>query len=159
MVALGTLMSATWILAVNSWMQTPQGFEINDVGQFVPADWWAIVFNPSFPYRLVHMVLAAYLTTALVVGAVGGLHLIRRTSPLRAGTMFSMAMWMLTFVAPLQIFVGDMHGLNTLEHQPVKVMAMEGHYQSHPDGAPRAEERLEGNWWVSNCRSRWSSCH
>lgn len=136
MVAFGTLMSATWILAVNSWMQTPQGFEINDVGQFVPADWWAIVFNPSFPYRLVHMVLAAYLTTALVVGAVGGLHLIRRTSPLRAGTMFSMAMWMLTFVAPLQIFVGDMHGLNTLEHQPVKVMAMEGHYQSHPDGAP-----------------------
>src|SRR5690606_21743759 len=88
------------------------------------------------PYRLVHMVLAAYLTTVLVVGAVGGLHLIRRTSPLRAGTMFSMAMWMLTFVAPLQIFVGDMHGLNTLEHQPVKVMAMEGHYQSHPDGAP-----------------------
>lgn len=136
MVAFGTLMSATWILAVNSWMQTPQGFEINDVGQFVPADWWAIVFNPSFPYRLVHMVLAAYLTTALVVGAVGGLHLIRKTSPLRAGTMFSMAMWMLTFVAPLQIFVGDMHGLNTLEHQPVKVMAMEGHYQSHPDGAP-----------------------
>jgi cytochrome d ubiquinol oxidase subunit I len=136
MVAFGTLMSATWILAVNSWMQTPQGFEINEVGQYVPADWWAIIFNPSFPYRLVHMVLAAYLTTALVVGAVGALHLIRRTSPLRAGTMFSMAMWMLTFVAPLQILVGDMHGLNTLEHQPVKIMAMEGHYESHPDGAP-----------------------
>ena len=136
MVAFGTLMSATWILAVNSWMQTPQGFGMNDVGQFIPLDWWAIIFNPSFPYRLVHMVLAAYLTTALVVGAVGALHLIRRTSPLRAGKMFSMAMWMLTIVAPLQIFVGDMHGLNTLEHQPTKVMAMEGHYESHPDGAP-----------------------
>ncbi|MBA4785759.1 MULTISPECIES: cytochrome ubiquinol oxidase subunit I [Pseudorhizobium] len=136
MVAFGTLMSATWILAVNSWMQTPQGFGMNDVGQFIPLDWWAIIFNPSFPYRLVHMVLAAYLTTALVVGAVGALHLIRRTSPLRAGKMFSMAMWMLMIVAPLQIFVGDMHGLNTLEHQPTKVMAMEGHYESHPDGAP-----------------------
>ncbi|MFN7103763.1 MAG: cytochrome ubiquinol oxidase subunit I [Pseudorhizobium sp.] len=136
MVAFGTLMSATWILSVNSWMQTPQGFGMNDVGQFIPLDWWAIVFNPSFPYRLLHMVLAAYLTTALVVGAVGALHLIRRTSPLRAGTMFSMAMWMLTIVAPLQIFAGDLHGLNTLEHQPVKVMAMEGHYESHPNGAP-----------------------
>lgn len=72
LVALGTLASATWILSVNSWMQTPAGFAINDVGQFVPEDWWAIVFNPSFPYRLVHMVLAAYLTTALVVGGVGG---------------------------------------------------------------------------------------
>jgi cytochrome d ubiquinol oxidase subunit I len=136
MVAFGTLMSATWILAVNSWMQTPQGFGMNEAGQFIPLDWWAIVFNPSFPYRLVHMVLAAYLTTALVVGAVGALHLIRRTSPLRAGTMFSMAMWMLTIVAPLQILAGDMHGLNTLEYQPTKVMAMEGHYESHPDGAP-----------------------
>jgi len=89
MVAFGTLMSATWILSVNSWMQTPvnswmqtpAGFGINEVGQFVPEDWWAIVFNPSFPYRLVHMVLAAFLTTALVVGAVGGLHLLRWIAP------------------------------------------------------------------------------
>jgi len=136
MVALGTLMSAIWILAVNSWMQTPAGFAMNDAGQYVPADWWAIIFNPSFPYRLVHMVLAAYLTTALVVGAVGAYHLLRRTSPLRSGTMFSMAMWMLTIVAPVQIIAGDLHGLNTLEYQPVKVMAMEGHYRSYPDGAP-----------------------
>ncbi|MEN9896189.1 MAG: hypothetical protein RIR97_2041 [Pseudomonadota bacterium] len=136
MVAVGTLMSATWILAVNSWMQTPQGFSINDKGQFVPEDWWAIIFNPSFPYRLVHMVLAAYLTTALVVGAVGAWHLIRKTAPKRAKTMFSMAMGMITVVAPLQIIAGDLHGLNTLEHQPVKIMAMEGHYESHPDGAP-----------------------
>ena len=136
MVALGTLISATWILSVNSWMQTPAGFAINDVGQFVPVDWWAIVFNPSFPYRLTHMVIAAYLTTAFVVGGVGAYHLLRRTSPARAGTMFSMAMWMAAIVAPIQIAVGDAHGLNTLEHQPAKVMAMEGHFDSHPEGAP-----------------------
>lgn len=136
MVAFGTLMSATWILSVNSWMQTPQGYSINEVGQFVPEDWWAIVFNPSFPYRLLHMVLAAYLTTALVVGAVGAWHLLRDRADAPARRMFSMAMWMLVVVAPIQILAGDMHGLNTLEHQPAKVMAMEGHYDSHPDGAP-----------------------
>ncbi|UWR90901.1 cytochrome ubiquinol oxidase subunit I [Phaeobacter inhibens] len=136
MVAFGTLMSATWILSVNSWMQTPAGYSINEVGQFVPEDWWQIVFNPSFPYRLVHMVLAAFLTTALVVGGVGALHLLRDKTDAAARRMFSMAMWMLVVVAPLQIFAGDMHGLNTLEHQPAKVMAMEGHYDSHPEGAP-----------------------
>ncbi len=77
MVALGTFISAFWILSVNSWMQTPAGYAINDVGQFVPRDWWAVIFNPSFPYRLVHMVLAAYLTTAFVVGARRRLHLLR----------------------------------------------------------------------------------
>lgn len=136
MVAFGTLISATWILSVNSWMQTPAGFAMNAEGQFVPTDWWAIVFNPSFPYRLVHMVIAAYLTTAFVVGAVGAWHLLKGTAPRRSGKMFSMAMWMAAIVAPIQIFAGDMHGLNTLEHQPVKVMAMEGHFDSHPDGAP-----------------------
>ena len=136
MVAFGTLMSATWILSVNSWMQTPAGFSMNDAGQFIPEDWWQIVFNPSFPYRLVHMVLAAFLTTALVVGAVGAVHLIRNKADKEARRMFSMAMWMLVIVTPLQIVAGDMHGLNTLEHQPAKVMAMEGHYDSHPDGAP-----------------------
>jgi len=136
MVAFGTLMSATWILSVNSWMQTPAGFSINEAGQFVPEDWLAIVFNPSFPYRLVHMVLAAYLTTAFVVGAVGAYHLLKnRTNP-EARKMFSMAMWMAVIVAPIQVVAGDFHGLNTLEHQPAKVMAMEGHYQSYPDGAP-----------------------
>jgi len=136
MVAFGTLMSATWILSVNSWMQTPAGYSISENGQFYPEDWWAIVFNPSFPYRLVHMVLAAYLTTALVVGAVGSWHLLRDSVDAAAGKMFSMAMWMLLVVAPLQVVVGDAHGLNTLEHQPVKIMAMEGHYDSHPEGAP-----------------------
>ena len=136
MVAVGTLASATWILSVNSWMQTPVGYSINEVGQFIPEDWWQIVFNPSFPYRLVHMVMAAYLTTALVVGGVGALHLLRDKADIAARKMFSMAMWMLIIVAPLQIVAGDLHGLNTLEHQPAKVMAMEGHYDSHPEGAP-----------------------
>lgn len=136
MVAFGTLMSATWILSVNSWMQTPVGFEMNDVGQFVPTDWWQIVFNPSFPYRLVHMVLAAFLTTAFVVAGVGGWHLLRNNKHVASRRMFSMGMWMAIVVTPLQIIAGDFHGLNTMEHQPAKVMAMEGHYDSHPDGAP-----------------------
>ncbi len=130
MVAIGTLFSAFWILSVNSWMHTPQGYAINDVGQFIPADWWAVVFNPSFPYRLVHMVLAAYLTTAFVVGGVGAWHLLKDSRDLGARIMFSMAMWMAVLVAPLQIVVGDFHGLNTLEHQPAKVAAMEGHYET-----------------------------
>ncbi|WP_328595989.1 cytochrome ubiquinol oxidase subunit I [Aureimonas psammosilenae] len=136
MVAVGTFASAFWILSVNSWMQTPQGHGINEAGQFVPLDWWAIVFNPSFPYRLVHMLIAAYLTTALVVGAVGAWHLLRERENKGARKMFSMAMWMLAVATPLQILVGDAHGLNTLEHQPAKVMAMEGHFESHPNGAP-----------------------
>jgi cytochrome d ubiquinol oxidase subunit I len=136
MVATGTLISAFWILSANSWMQTPAGYAINADGQFVAADWLEVIFNPSFPYRLVHMVLAAYLTTALVVGAVGAYHLMRDQRLAGARVMFSMAMWMATVVAPIQILAGDQHGLNTLEHQPAKVMAMEGHYQSHPDGAP-----------------------
>jgi cytochrome d ubiquinol oxidase subunit I len=104
-------------------------------GQFLPGESWAdIIFNPSFPYRLVHTVIAAYLTTALVVGGVGAWHLLRDSTNKHARTMFSMAMWMAALVAPVQIVVGDLHGLNTLEHQPAKVMAMEGHYESHPEG-------------------------
>ena len=95
MVAIGTLGSAFWILSVNSWMQTPQGHAINDAGQFVPVDWWAIVFNPSFPYRLVHMVLAAYLTTALVVGATAAWHLMQDGAHPAARKMFAMAMGMI----------------------------------------------------------------
>ena len=137
MVAFGTFASAFWILSVNSWMQTPTGYAINDVGQYISAgSWLAIIFNPSFPYRLMHTVSAAYLTTAFIVGGVGAWHLLKDRANPRARIMFSMAMWMAVIVAPVQIFLGDMHGLNTLEHQPAKVMAMEGHYQSHPDGAP-----------------------
>ena len=137
MVALGTFVSAFWILSVNSWMQTPTGFEMAANGQILPGEsWWDIVFNPSFPYRLVHTVMAAYLTTAFVVGGVGAWHLLKDRTNLHARKMFSMAMWMAAIVTPLQIFAGDLHGLNTLEHQPQKVMAMEGHFDSHPDGAP-----------------------
>lgn len=137
MVALGTLISATWILSVNSWMHTPVGFEMGANGQFLPGpSWWDIVFNPSFPYRLMHTVTASYLTVALVVGGVGAWHLLKDRANLHARKMFSMAMWMAALVAPVQIFLGDLHGLNTLEHQPQKVMAMEGHFDSHPEGAP-----------------------
>lgn len=146
MVALGTLLSAFWILSANSWMQTPAGYTLNAAGQFVPEDWWAIVFNPSFPYRFAHMVLAAYLATAFVVGGVGAWHLLRNRAQRDARVMFSMAMWMATLVAPLQILVGDLHGLNTAEHQPMKVAAMEAHFETRRGqplfllGIPDAEE-------------------
>ena len=137
MVALGTLLSAFWILAANSWMHTPAGYAINADGQFVPAGSWIdVIFTASFPYRLAHTVTASYLTTALAVGAVGAWHLLRRRDTPEVRTMFSMAMWMAALVAPLQIVIGDLHGLNTEEHQPVKISAIEGHYDSYPDGAP-----------------------
>jgi cytochrome bd ubiquinol oxidase subunit I len=135
MVAVGTLFSAFWILSVNSWMHTPAGYALNDVGQYVPADWWAAIFNPSFPYRLVHMVLAAYLTTAFAVGGAAAWLLLRDRYDAAARLMFSMSMWMALIVAPIQIFAGDQHGLNTLEHQPAKIAAMEGHYETRR-GAP-----------------------
>jgi cytochrome bd ubiquinol oxidase subunit I len=135
MVALGTFMSAFWILSVNSWMQTPDGYGLNHAGQFVPRDWWAVIFNPSFPYRLAHMLLAAYLTTAFIVGGTGALHLLRDATQPASRIMFSMAMWMAALVAPLQIVAGDLHGLNTLEHQPAKIAAMEGDFETRA-GAP-----------------------
>jgi cytochrome d ubiquinol oxidase subunit I len=130
MVAFGTFISAFWILAANSWMQTPAGYAINEAGQFVPKDWLEVIFNPSFPYRLVHMVLAAYLTTAFVVGAVGALHLLRDSKDAASRVMFSMAMGMATLVAPLQIAAGDAHGLNTLQYQPAKIAALEGDFET-----------------------------
>lgn len=135
MVAIGTLISAFWILSVNSWMHTPAGFSINDAGQYVPENWFEVVFNPSFPYRLVHMVLAAYLTTAFAVGAAGAYHLLRDKRNAAARVMFSMALWMAALVTPLQIAAGDLHGLNTFEHQPAKIAAMEGHFATQR-GAP-----------------------
>lgn len=129
MVALGTLISSFWILAANSWMHTPAGFAMRD-GRFMPVDWFAVIFNPSFPYRLVHMVLAAYLTTAFVVGAVGAWHLLRDRYDQPARVMFSMAMWMAALVAPIQLVAGDMHGLNTLKRQPAKIAAIEGHWET-----------------------------
>lgn len=162
MVALGTFVSAFWILSVNSWMHTPAGHLLGANGQFLPGDsWLAIIFNPSFPYRLVHTVLAAYLTTAFIVGGVGAFHLLKDRTNKAAQVMFSMAMWMAALVTPVQIFAGDLHGLNTLEHQPAKVMAMEGHYESHPDGAPLylfgipndREQRLEYAVGIPNLSS------
>ncbi|MCB1389382.1 MAG: cytochrome ubiquinol oxidase subunit I [Rhodobacteraceae bacterium] len=135
-VAFGTLLSAFWILAANSWMQTPAGFAVDADGRFLPVDWWAIVFNPSMPYRVVHMVLAAYLTTAFLVGGVGGWHLLRdRADPL-ARRMLSMAYGMILVVAPMQILAGDLHGLNTLEHQPAKLAAIEGHWENQSGNVP-----------------------
>ena len=130
MVAAGTLASAFWILSVNSWMQTPAGYAINEAGQFVPEDWFEIVFNPSFPYRLVHMVFAAYLTTALVIAGTGAFHLLRNNENQPVRKMFSMALWFIAIIAPLQILAGDQHGLNTYEHQPAKVAALEGHFKT-----------------------------
>lgn len=136
MVAAGTLLSAFWILSANSWMQTPAGYALNEAGQYVPADWWAVIFNPSFPYRFVHMVLAAYLTTAFAVGGVGAWHLLRDPQDRPARIMFSMAMWMALAVAPLQVVAGDLHGVNTLAHQPAKIAAIEGHWEARQEGAP-----------------------
>lgn len=135
MVALGTLVSAFWILSANSWMQTPSGFSVDAQGRFLPEDWWKIVFNPSFPLRFVHMVVACYLTTALVVGAAGAWRLLRGDRSRETRLMFSMAMWMTTLLAPAQLVVGDLHGLVTFEHQPAKIAAMEGHFETQR-GAP-----------------------
>lgn len=134
MVALGTLMSTFWILASNSWMQTPQGFSIEN-GHVIPQDWMAIIFNPSFPYRLFHMSIAAFLSSAMFVGASAAWHLLRGNDTPAIRKMFSMAMWMALIVAPIQAVVGDMHGLNTLEHQPVKIAAIEGHWENAPGEA------------------------
>jgi cytochrome bd ubiquinol oxidase subunit I len=129
MVAFGTLLSSFWILAVNSWMQTPAGYEIID-WRFFPVDWWAIIFNPSFPYRLAHTVTGFYVTTALVVTGVGAF-VIRRGHAVPEGrVMLSMALWLLTALVPLQITLGDLHGLNTAEHQPAKLAAMEGLWET-----------------------------
>lgn len=132
MVAIGTLISTFWILASNSWMQTPQGHEIID-GRVIPVDWFAVVFNPSFPFRLAHMSIAAFVATAFFVGASAAWHLLRGRNTPAIRRMFSMAMWMALIVAPVQAFVGDMHGLNTLEHQPAKIAAIEGHWENKGD--------------------------
>lgn len=136
MVAVGTCISMFWILSSNSWMQTPQGFSIEN-GIIVPQDWMAIVFNPSFPYRLLHMAAAAFLVSALLVASTAAWHLLQGRRDALVKTSFSMALWMLLVLAPLQIFIGDLHGLNTLEHQPAKLAAIEGHWETnHDEGMP-----------------------
>ncbi|MCA6220100.1 cytochrome ubiquinol oxidase subunit I [Photorhabdus antumapuensis] len=134
MVALGTLISTFWILASNSWMQTPQGHEIIN-NQVVPVDWLAVIFNPSFPYRLAHMSTAAFLASAFFVAASAAWHLLKGNDSTAMKKMLSMSMWMILIIAPLQALIGDAHGLNTLEHQPAKVAAMEGHWENLPGEA------------------------
>ena len=134
-VAAGTLISAFWILSANSWMQTPQGIRVGQDGLLYPTNWLQVIFNPSFPYRFVHMVTAAYLTTAFTVAGIGAFYLWRGRYLQQARVMFGMAMIMAVFVAPLQLLFGDLHGLNTFEYQPAKVAAMEGIWETKR-GAP-----------------------
>jgi cytochrome bd ubiquinol oxidase subunit I len=129
MVALGTLFSSFWILAANSWMQTPAGYEIVD-GRFFPRDWLAVVFNPSLPYRLGHTVVGFFVTTSFVVTGIAA-YLIRRGQAVdEARVMLSMTLWLLTVLVPLQILLGDQHGLNTREHQPAKLAAIEARWDT-----------------------------
>jgi cytochrome d ubiquinol oxidase subunit I len=129
LVALGALASAFWILAANSWMQTPSGFTIAG-GKFQIKDWASAIFNPSFPYRFAHMVTAAYIAGTFVVIGVTGFYLWRGRHREFARAGFSLAMWMAVVLTPLQIFLGDLHGRNTLQYQPIKVAAMEGDWDS-----------------------------
>src|SRR5262245_3460841 len=126
-------MSAFWILSANSWMQTPAGHEMRG-GIAYPADWLAIVFNPSFPYRFAHMLNAAYLTTAFVVLAVGARYLVAGRHIDEARTMLRMAIGLAAILAPLQVLIGDQHGLSTLKHQPMKLAAMEAHWDGSRPG-------------------------
>jgi cytochrome d ubiquinol oxidase subunit I len=134
-VATGTLISAFWILSANSWMQTPQGFRVGADGLLYPTGWLQVIFNPSFPFRFVHMVTAAYLTTAFTVAGIGAFYLWRKRHVPQARVMFGMAMIMAVFVAPMQLLFGDLHGLNTFKYQPAKVAAMEGLWETK-SGAP-----------------------
>jgi cytochrome bd ubiquinol oxidase subunit I len=129
MVAIGTSFSAFWILALNSWMQTPQGFEIID-GQLHATDWWAIIFNPSFPYRFTHMMIASGLTAAFLVAGISAFQLLRNPRFESARRMMRLGIFVAAVLIPVQIFVGDLHGLNTLEHQPAKIAAIEGIWET-----------------------------
>ena len=130
MVALGTVISAFWILSANSFMQTPAGFSVDDMGVLHVADWWQVIFNPSFPYRFAHMVAAAYLTTAFIVAGIGAWYILRDRSVPHGRIMLGMALSLLVWLAPLQLVIGDLHGLNTLEYQPAKIAALEAHWDT-----------------------------
>lgn len=134
LVALGTTMSAFWILSLNSWMQTPAGFEIVN-GEFMPTDWMAIVFNPSFPYRLAHKLLASGLTASFLIAGLCAWQLLKGSATHGTHKAMRTAVFAAALIAPVQVFVGDLHGLNTLEHQPAKIAAMEGIWETER-GAP-----------------------
>ncbi|MBB3017190.1 cytochrome d ubiquinol oxidase subunit I [Microvirga lupini] len=133
MVALGTLISAFWILSANSWMQTPDGFAIEN-GKAVPVDWFKVVFNPSFPLRYAHMVLGCYLTTAFAVAGMSAWMLLRHPHDAPEAKLagsrrsMSMALWFATIFVPVQILIGDLHGLGVLKYQPTKLAAIEGNW-------------------------------
>ena len=129
LVAFGTTMSAFWILVLNSWMHTPAGFEMRD-GVAYATDWWAIVFNPSMPYRLTHMLLASGLTAAFLVAGLSAWRWLKGDRAPAVLASLKTGVFVAAALIPLQIFAGDMHGLNTLEHQPAKVAAMEGHWET-----------------------------
>lgn len=136
LVAIGTLVSAFWILSANSWMHTPAGHAIVD-GRAIPTDWWAVVFNPSFPYRFAHMVVASFLATGFAVAGMAAVALRRRPGDAGARRSLAMALGLAAVLAPLQVLIGDLHGLNTAEHQPAKLAAMEGHWRNQgTDGVP-----------------------
>jgi cytochrome d ubiquinol oxidase subunit I len=132
-VAVGTALSAFWILSANSWMQTPAGYVMAG-GVAYPRDWFAIVFNPSFPYRLAHMLNASLLTGGFVVLAVGARYLLADRNVEESRTMLRMAILLTAVLAPLQLLIGDQHGLNTLAHQPTKIAAMEAHWDGSKPG-------------------------
>ena len=134
MVALGTLVSTFWIISANSWMHTPTGYKIVN-GTFEAADWLSIVFNPSFPVRLAHMTLAAFITTCFVIGGVSAIYLLKDRHREGATLMLKLAVGFAAITVPLQILVGDLHGLKVHEHQPVKLAAIEGHWETQR-GAP-----------------------
>lgn len=133
-VAIGTTLSAFWILSLNSWMQTPTGFEMRD-GIAYPTDWFAVIFNPSFPYRLAHMLLASGLTASFMIIGVSCYRLLKGDDKQAPKLTLKVAVIVAAILSPLQAFVGDLHGLNTLEHQPQKIAAMEGVWQTEK-GAP-----------------------
>jgi cytochrome bd ubiquinol oxidase subunit I len=149
-VAVGTTLSAFWILAANSWMHTPVGHVMRD-GVAVPADWLAVIFNPSFIYRLTHMLNASFLTAGFVVLAVGARHLLANRHVEEAQTMVRMGVGLAVILAPLQLFLGDQHGLNTLAHQPIKVAAMEAHWDGSKPGDFHIfawpDDKAERNWF------------
>lgn len=133
-VAIGTSLSAFWILALNSWMQTPQGFEMIN-GVAYPTDWWAIIFNPSFPYRLTHMLIASGLTASFLVAGITAYRILKGDNKKAPTKTLKISLTAAMILTTLQIYVGDLHGLNTLKHQPQKVAAMEGLWETE-SGVP-----------------------
>ena len=134
LVAFSTTMSAFWILSLNSWMHTPAGFEIVN-GQFIPTDWLAVVFNPSLPYRLTHVLLASTLAASLLIAGLSAWQLLKGSATRGTHKAIRAAIFVAAAAMPMQFFAGDAHGLNTLEHQPAKVAAMEGIWETER-GAP-----------------------